>query len=41
MIPIEGSFHTFVIALGYLSINAKPSIQALIRSIKAHYSISG
>ena len=41
MIPIEGSFHTFVIALGYLSVNAKPSIQALIRSIKAHYSISG
>lgn len=41
MIPIEGSFHTFVIALGYLSVNAKPGIQALIRSIKAHYSISG
>lgn len=41
MIPIEGSFHTFVIALGFLSVNAKPGIQALIRSIKAHYSISG
>jgi DNA-binding transcriptional LysR family regulator len=40
MIPIEGSFHTFEIALGYLSANAKPAIQALIRSIKAHYSIS-
>lgn len=40
MIPIEGSFHTFEIALGYLSANAKPAIQTLIRSIKAHYSIS-
>ncbi len=40
MIPIEGSFHTFQIELGYLSTNANPAIRSLIHSIKEQHSIS-
>jgi DNA-binding transcriptional LysR family regulator len=40
MIPIEGSFHTFQIELGYLSTNANTAIRSLIHSIKEKHSIS-